>query len=170
MKERDLLQQDLFALSAERDELQSAFARVSAELQQLQAARTIQAEDDAHQRQQQLESVRKQRDELLREMTDEVAALVLPLSERSGYWDHWLSWALYSPHNSRAEIQIHQSAVDQLPQIAATYLMPDDDADGRFLCDLEEQERRVSALRPDRTGGGKERSRRRESLGEDGGN
>lgn len=57
-----------------------------------------------------------------------VGALLLPLTERFGYWDHWLSWALYSPHNSRAEIQVHRSVIDQMQPIVREYL--DDDADG----------------------------------------
>ncbi|MDV6034333.1 MAG: hypothetical protein F9B45_30410 [Phycisphaera sp. RhM] len=63
-----------------------------------------------------------------------VAALLLPLTERSGYWDHWTSWALYSPHNSRAEIQIHQSAIDRMPSDVAAYL---DDPDGDRWSDLD---------------------------------
>ncbi|MEM6365184.1 MAG: hypothetical protein AAF745_12210, partial [Planctomycetota bacterium] len=33
-----------------------------------------------------------------------LAAMVLPLTERLGYWDHWTSWALYSPHTSRVDV------------------------------------------------------------------
>lgn len=44
-----------------------------------------------------------------------LVALVAPLSERSGYWDHWPSWALYSPHNSRVKLQVHRTATDLLP-------------------------------------------------------
>ncbi|PAY19578.1 hypothetical protein CKO51_10345 [Rhodopirellula sp. SM50] len=62
------------------------------------------------------------------------AALLLPLTERSGYWDHWTSWALYSPHNSRAEIQIHQSAIDRMPNDVAAFL---DDSDGDRWSDLD---------------------------------
>ncbi|QDV84334.1 hypothetical protein TBK1r_32790 [Stieleria magnilauensis] len=63
-----------------------------------------------------------------------VAALLLPLTERSGYWDHWTSWALYSPHNSRVEIQIHQSAIDRMPSDVAAFL---DDPDGDRWSDLD---------------------------------
>ncbi|WP_182867365.1 hypothetical protein [Stieleria mannarensis] len=58
-----------------------------------------------------------------------LAALLLPLSERSGYWDHWTSWALYSPHNSRVDVQIHDSAIDRLPDRVAKFLAEDDDGD-----------------------------------------
>ncbi|WP_153558291.1 hypothetical protein [Roseimaritima sediminicola] len=49
-------------------------------------------------------------------------ALVLPLLERAGYWDHWPSWALYSPHNSRVTLQVHASAVQRLPERLQAFL------------------------------------------------
>jgi hypothetical protein len=52
-------------------------------------------------------------------------ALIAPLFERTGYWDHWPSWALYSPHNSRAEIQIHRSGTARLPDDLKAYLHPE---------------------------------------------
>lgn len=42
-------------------------------------------------------------------------AIILPIGERFGMWDHWLSWALYAPHSSRAEVFVASSAVDRLP-------------------------------------------------------
>ncbi len=57
-----------------------------------------------------------------------VIALVAPLTERSGYWDHWTSWALYSPHNSRVEIELHESAIAKLPASLQSFV--DEDADG----------------------------------------
>lgn len=42
-------------------------------------------------------------------------ALVMPLFERSGYWDHWTSWSLYSPHTSRVLVDVHESASERLP-------------------------------------------------------
>ncbi len=57
-------------------------------------------------------------------------ALLAPLGERSGYWDHWLSWALYSPHNSRVVCEVSQSAVDKLPESLQQYLKEDADEDG----------------------------------------
>ena len=68
-----------------------------------------------------------------------VVALAAPLAERAGYWDHWLSWALYSPHNSRAEVEIHASALEQLPPEIAGYLEPDRDGDGWRPWALERQ-------------------------------
>jgi len=55
--------------------------------------------------------------------------IAMPLTERSGYWDHWLSWSLYSPHTSRVQVQIHRSGIDQLPAPAIPYLQNDKDAD-----------------------------------------
>lgn len=63
-------------------------------------------------------------------------ALVLPCGERFprgksyGYWDHWLSWSLYSPHTSRAELQIHSTAVASLPPIATRFARATADDDG----------------------------------------
>ncbi len=42
-------------------------------------------------------------------------AMLLPLTERFGIWDHWPSWALYSPHSSRVRLQIHGSSAGKLP-------------------------------------------------------
>lgn len=49
-------------------------------------------------------------------------ALTLPLTERRGrtdpthwHWDHWLSWSLYSPHNSRVQVEIYRSVASELP-------------------------------------------------------
>ena len=63
--------------------------------------------------------------------------LLMPLAERSGYWDHWTSWALYSPHNSRAEIQIHESARNKLSESMGVYLKEDDDGDRWRDLDIE---------------------------------
>lgn len=63
--------------------------------------------------------------------------LLMPLAERSGYWDHWTSWALYSPHNSRAEIQIHESAMNKLSESMGVYLKEDDDGDRWRDLDIE---------------------------------
>ncbi|MEO1523841.1 MAG: hypothetical protein AAFX06_00310 [Planctomycetota bacterium] len=63
--------------------------------------------------------------------------LLAPLSERHGWWDHWTSWALYSPHNSRAEIQIHASATEQLPAEAQAYLVATESGDGWQTLDFE---------------------------------
>ena len=57
-------------------------------------------------------------------------AIVAPITERFGGWDHWTSWALYSPHNSRVSVEIHGSAVDDLPGGISGHLDPDEDDDG----------------------------------------
>ena len=49
--------------------------------------------------------------------------------ERQGYWDHWTSWSLYSPHTSRAKIELHQSVVGNLDHFQRISLMPDNDFD-----------------------------------------
>lgn len=59
-------------------------------------------------------------------------ALGLPLLERHGYWDHWLSWSLYSPHTSRVDIQVHRTATERLPAGAAAHLVPTDEQDGWY--------------------------------------
>ena len=41
--------------------------------------------------------------------------LLIPLLNPFGLCDHWLAWGLYAPSNSRAEIQIPDSSVRQLP-------------------------------------------------------
>lgn len=66
-----------------------------------------------------------------------ILALVMPLSERYGCWDHWMSWALYSPHTSRVEIEIHETAIDRLPAELVPYLS-DDDRDQWNKLDLSE--------------------------------
>ncbi len=61
-----------------------------------------------------------------------LAALVLPLLERTGYWDHWLSWSLYSPHTSRVDVQVHGLVIDSLPEGAAEFVRPSDEQDGWY--------------------------------------
>ena len=41
----------------------------------------------------------------------------LPCLERFGYWDHWLSWSLYSPHSSRVDISIGEPYIASLPTL-----------------------------------------------------
>jgi hypothetical protein len=59
-----------------------------------------------------------------------IIALVAPLVERAGYWDHWLSWALYAPHSSRVDVDIHRSAQASLSESLRCALQADDDGDG----------------------------------------
>jgi hypothetical protein len=42
-------------------------------------------------------------------------AIMLPALEPWGYWDHWMSWGLYSTRAERVEVQIHPLAVFRLP-------------------------------------------------------
>ncbi len=58
-----------------------------------------------------------------------VVAMVWPLTERWGYCDHWLAWALYSPHSSRAELLILPQAQDRLPTELQELLVPAADVD-----------------------------------------
>lgn len=64
-----------------------------------------------------------------------VTALAAPLLERRGYWDHWTSWSLYSPHTSHVDIEIHQSAIDRLSDSHQTHLRDDTDQDSWYLLD-----------------------------------
>jgi hypothetical protein len=59
-----------------------------------------------------------------------VASLLCPLLERRGYWDHWPSWSLYSPHTSRVEIEVHRLASSSLDPHLASFLEVDEDGDG----------------------------------------
>lgn len=75
-----------------------------------------------------------------------LAGLLAPLGERSGYWDHWPSWALYAPHTSRVEIEIQAAATDRLPPSLNRRLAPDSDGDRWHRLDLAGwslQQRRV---------------------------
>ncbi len=40
-----------------------------------------------------------------------LAMFVMPAGERLGLVDHWLGWALYAPHSSRATIEVTDAAV-----------------------------------------------------------
>jgi len=44
------------------------------------------------------------------------AAVALPITERSGLWDHWPSWALYAPHSSRVQVEVSAAAIERLPE------------------------------------------------------
>lgn len=59
-----------------------------------------------------------------------LGVLVAPLTERIGYWDHWTSWSLYSPHTSRVDIELHRSAMEALPPSLRTFVEADDNDDG----------------------------------------
>ncbi len=57
-------------------------------------------------------------------------AILMPILERRGYWDHWPSWALYSPHNSRFEVELHGSGIRLLSASMSPFVEHDDDGDG----------------------------------------
>ncbi|MCG8653321.1 MAG: hypothetical protein MI861_26015 [Pirellulales bacterium] len=59
-----------------------------------------------------------------------VIAIVMPLFERRQYWDHWLSWALYSPHSSRVDVELSPVAVESLDPSRRQFLEEDHDQDG----------------------------------------
>ncbi len=59
-----------------------------------------------------------------------IFAMIAPLGERRGLWDHWLSWSLYSPHTSRVDVQLHVSATEKLTTAQQKFLEADDDGDG----------------------------------------
>ncbi len=65
-----------------------------------------------------------------------LVALVAPLLERYGYWDHWTSWSLYSPHTSRVDIELHRSAIDSLDPELKAFVEADSDEDGWQALDL----------------------------------
>lgn len=58
------------------------------------------------------------------------AAIVMtaPVFERTGYWDHWPSWALYAPHSSRVEMQVAKTATDILPPELQNLLQTPDES------------------------------------------
>jgi hypothetical protein len=70
-------------------------------------------------------------------------AVLLPLSERRDFksasawhWDHWLSWALYSPHNSRFQWEVHRSLTSNFPEAWGDAVGDDFDGDGWHEVDL----------------------------------
>ena len=50
--------------------------------------------------------------------------LLLPLLEPWGFLDHWLSWGLYSPRNSRVTLEIYQLPGERLPADMQPYVRP----------------------------------------------
>jgi len=64
-------------------------------------------------------------------------AILSPLVERYGYWDHWTSWSLYSPHTSRADIELHRSVMENLDPQLIQFLEEDEDNDGWHRLSLE---------------------------------
>jgi len=64
-----------------------------------------------------------------------ILAMLLPLLERTSYWDHWLSWSLYAPHTSRVEIEVHDVAVDALPPSVVPFVVEGSDGWHRVAID-----------------------------------
>ena len=52
-----------------------------------------------------------------------MAACLLPILESFGKYDHWLAWGLYSPRNSRAQINIHLYKVGEIKELEP-YMRP----------------------------------------------
>lgn len=46
-----------------------------------------------------------------------MVVVIGPLGERSGYWDHWLAWALYAPHTSRIDCELSSAAIARNPNL-----------------------------------------------------
>mgnify|MGYP003113355745 CR=1 FL=1 len=72
-----------------------------------------------------------------------ILAVTLPLTERRGRYDrdawhldHWLSWALYSPHNSRVDVEVYEGVVNSLPAAMQSAVSEDDDGDSWRKLDL----------------------------------
>ena len=51
------------------------------------------------------------------------AMCVIPLGERFGVVDHWLGWALYAPHSSRARIEVLAGSADQQPEMVRRFVL-----------------------------------------------
>lgn len=49
-------------------------------------------------------------------------ATCVPLCERLGWSDHWLGWALYAPHSSRARVYVSSAAIDRLPPVVRRFV------------------------------------------------
>ncbi len=52
-------------------------------------------------------------------------AIVMPATERFGFWDHWPSWALYAPHSSRVFLEIAAPDVSKLPDSLQSLIEPE---------------------------------------------
>ncbi len=70
-------------------------------------------------------------------------AITLPLTERRGrydrdawHWDHWTSWALYSPHNSRVDVEVYAGIVDSLPPALQSAIIEETDGGSWRKLDL----------------------------------
>ena len=57
-------------------------------------------------------------------MTTVGLAVLLPFLEPVGWWDHWLSWGLYAPRNSRVDILVREDRVPTLPATVRPFVAP----------------------------------------------
>lgn len=57
-----------------------------------------------------------------------LAVVCLPLLEPWGGFDHWPSWGLYSPRNSRVQVEVHRAGIEQLPAELQAFLADVDDS------------------------------------------
>jgi hypothetical protein len=61
-------------------------------------------------------------------------AMILPATERFGFWDHWPSWALYAPHSSRVRVEVSGPSLSRLPsdlvQLTNVALLSDEEIQG----------------------------------------
>lgn len=55
-----------------------------------------------------------------------VFMLVVPLGERFGVVDHWMGWALYAPHSSRARIELLTGTAQRQPAVVQRYMLRDE--------------------------------------------
>ncbi len=53
-------------------------------------------------------------------------AIIAPAFERVGLLDHWLGWALYAPHSSRAQLRILQEQLPRLPAVVHPFVVQDE--------------------------------------------
>ena len=51
-------------------------------------------------------------------------AIVLPFSERWGYWDTWPSFALYASHAERVHVMLHKDGIERYPEAIRRHLEP----------------------------------------------
>ena len=65
-----------------------------------------------------------------------IIVIVLPILKPIGWCDHWLAWGLYSPSNSRSELRIPATAVEQFPDQFQICIEPSDDTPGVFKVNL----------------------------------
>ncbi|QDS88869.1 hypothetical protein EC9_30640 [Rosistilla ulvae] len=52
------------------------------------------------------------------------AVSAAPLLEPFGFYDHWLAWGLYAPHNSRVRLLIDERSIERLPASLQRHAVP----------------------------------------------